>query len=82
MNFDFNNIVLALFFIASLTSGLSIYAWQRRHFGVWAVLFTSLMVGVSIWCLGYGLEIGVESRYWKIVWAKFQYIGIVFVPAS
>ncbi|MFK7803430.1 MAG: histidine kinase N-terminal 7TM domain-containing protein [Anaerolineae bacterium] len=82
MNFDFNNIVIALFSIAALTGGVSLIAWQRRYLGRWAKIFSLLMVAVSIWSFGYGLEIGASSLAWKIVWAKFQYLGIQLTPMS
>ncbi|MGD8751862.1 MAG: histidine kinase N-terminal 7TM domain-containing protein, partial [Anaerolineales bacterium] len=67
---------------ATIVSALSVYrGWQRRR-AKGANAFTLLMVGVTIWSLGYAFEISAADLAIKLIWAQVQYLGIVLVPTA
>ncbi|HZD09906.1 MAG TPA: histidine kinase N-terminal 7TM domain-containing protein, partial [Candidatus Binatia bacterium] len=69
-------VTLFLFVAAIMTTGLALYAWQRR-LSYWALPFTVLMLAVAQWSLGYGLELNASEVAVKLFWAKVQYLGMV-----
>ena len=52
----------------------AVYAW--RHRAVTGLSPTALMVGNTLWLLGYGIATGTHELGARIFWAKFQYLGI------
>ncbi|MGD1994410.1 MAG: histidine kinase N-terminal 7TM domain-containing protein, partial [Anaerolineae bacterium] len=52
----------------------------RRHPASGAGCLAVLMSGVTIWSLGYGLELTSVDPTYKLLWARLQYLGIVSVP--
>ena len=73
--------IVPLLIAAAISVGLAAYAWLRRT-ATAAVPFAVLMFGVSIWSFGYAMEIGSASLAVKLLWAKFQYLGIVVLPVA
>ena len=66
---------------AALSAGLAIFAWRRRGTpGAGALAL--LMLGVSVWSLGYALEFAGSGLEAKVFWAKVEYLGIATVPAA
>ena len=64
-----------------VTVGLAIFAWRQRATQVHlTATFVLLMGAITIWSLGYALEISDGTLAGKIFWAKFQYLGIVATP--
>ncbi len=70
---------LTLFIIAGTYLALGMYAWRRRASPA-AISFALMMALMSLWSLGYALEIMAETLGAKIFWAKVEYFGIVSVP--
>lgn len=56
--------------------------WPRRHTAYWIFSFLGLATAVSIWLIGYALELSVVSLEQKIFWAQVQYIGITLTPVA
>ena len=57
---------------------LAIYTWKKsRH-----IFFSWLSLSTAIWAFGYMVEILTPSLSMKIIAAKFEYVGIVFIPVS
>jgi PAS domain S-box-containing protein len=72
---------LPLLIAATVTASLAAYAWRRRS-APGAMPFSLLMVAVTIWSLGYTLELAGAELPVKVFWAKVQYVGIVSVPTA
>ncbi len=65
---------------ASLISGWIIfYAWSRRS-TAGAIAIAGLSVTLTIWLLGYALEIAGANLQTKLLFGKVQYIGISLAP--
>ncbi|MBK8049328.1 MAG: hypothetical protein IPK16_20755 [Anaerolineales bacterium] len=60
------------FFVAAV-------AWQRRDSPGGGPL-VGLMVAVGIWSAGAAMEYATVGISGKILWAKFQYIGVLTCP--
>ncbi|WP_420631547.1 histidine kinase N-terminal 7TM domain-containing protein [Candidatus Leptofilum sp.] len=60
----------------------AIVTWPRRHAAHWVFPFLGLATAVSIWLIGYALELSVFGLEKKIFWAQIQYIGISFTPVA
>lgn len=41
-----------------------------------------LLIGTSLWCLGYALEFISPTLQSKLFWGKFQYFGILTIPLA
>jgi PAS domain S-box-containing protein len=73
--------ILPLVLAAAVTDALGIYAWRRR--GVpGAAAFAILMLAISVWSLGYALELAAGTLGSKLLWAKVEYLGIVATPPA
>lgn len=68
--------VSALVFLALL--GLA-FQHRKSRVGRW---FLGFLACALVWAIGYFLELVAVSFWWKLLWAKVQYIGIVFVPVA
>ncbi len=73
--------LLLLSLLGAITAALlGIHALFRRRTVEGATAFAACMVGVSIWSLGYALELIAPTLSEKLLWARVEYIGIVTVP--
>jgi len=71
---------LALFLIAMTTSGLAIYAlWNLKVRG--ALEFSLLMISITFYIAGFGMEVLTPSVNGILFWLKVEYIGISTIPA-
>lgn len=78
MSWRYTPYILPMLVAALVSMVLAVYAWRRRGVpGVTA--FVILSTSLSLWSLGYGLEIAGTDLTTKIFWGKVQYIGIVTV---
>ncbi len=64
-----------------ITITLAVIAWNRRPIPG-AVSLALFMIAVTVWLIGYTLELISEPLDAKILWAKVQYIGIVSAPLA
>lgn len=68
-----------LFLTALCAAVLAFYTWRRRRVaGAWSLFV--FMAAVSLWSVGYAGEILAAEVPVKVLWAKFQYFGIVAIP--
>jgi signal transduction histidine kinase len=80
MNIQSVAVILLLVLSSATAASLSIFAWQRRSFTVYALPFSALSVCVAEWAMFYALEIIAVDLASKMFWAQLQYIGLVFIP--
>ena len=74
------NLYAVLLAMSALISAVvAVYAWHRRP-APGAVPLALLLVGASVWSLGYGIATGFSGLPQRIFWAKVQYLGIATVP--
>lgn len=77
------NFAVATLAVAALVlMTTAVITWPRRHIAHWIIPFLSLAIAVSIWLVGYALELSVMGLENKLLWAKIEYIGIAFTPVA
>jgi PAS domain S-box-containing protein len=81
MHFQATMSVFPLLLAAALSSVLSLYALRHRTVAG-ALGFAALTLAVTVWVVGYALEIAGADLATKILFAKIQYLGIVTVPVA
>ncbi len=80
MTFSFLDLIpLTLFTTAALYAVLGLHAWRQRPAPA-VTSFAWMMVSMALWSLTYGLEIYFPQLTVKLLWIKFEYIGIVSLP--
>jgi PAS domain S-box-containing protein len=78
MVWQFTPYLIPLIISAMISFILAMFAWLRRTSG--AKVFALLTLIITIWLLGYAVELAVTLLPLKILWAKIQYISIVSLP--
>ncbi len=73
-------ISLALFIVATLTGGLAVYALTNLKVRG-GLDFSLLMVAITFYIAGFGMELLSDSREGILFWLKIEYIGISTIPA-
>ena len=81
MQFTYSPYILPLAAAALISGWVMIYAWQRRS-SPNAVSLAIMALGITLWSLGYILEIAGADLTTKLFWGKTQYIGITFTPLA
>jgi len=81
MNWQIASYLFPLMVAAVISTGLAIYAWQRRA-TPGATAFVFLMVAIAEWSLAYLLELRASGLAAKVFWAKVEYPGIVTLPVA
>jgi hypothetical protein len=82
MDWQFNFLTLPIIVSALIAISLAIYAWRLRTAGSWVKPFILLALALFVWSVGYALELAVLNLSAKIIWIKFQYLGIVTTPVA
>ena len=59
---------------------IAIYALRRRQ-SPGAGLFSIIMFAISLWSFGNTIETGLSGFSAMFFWARFQYFGILAIPA-
>ncbi len=67
---------------ALITAVVAGAVWRRRRTAAGATACTLLMLAISVWCLGYSLQMASGGLETKAFWASAQYLGITFVPVT
>ena len=70
----------ALIVCALITGGVALDGWRHRTLTGTALTF--LLLGATVWSLGYGVALGTHDLAGRILWAKVQHLGIAMMPAS
>lgn len=73
--------VTALLLAALLSAAVALYAWKNRRVNG-AYPLAILLAGAALWSFGYSMEIWAAPDSVKLLWAKFQYFGILCIPAA
>lgn len=73
--------VLPVLLAAVVSAALAFYIWRYRT-QPGAVALLVQMTALSLWSLGYALELTSTYLVAKVLWAKIEYIGIVGVPLA
>jgi PAS domain S-box-containing protein len=60
---------------------MAIYIARYRH-APGSRALSALILGASIWSLGYGFEIMASTLTYKLFWERFEYFGIVTIPIA
>lgn len=69
-----------LFLSAGLTLGLALFASRQRYYPV-APWFTWLTLAMSVYSLGYGMELAAGNLTQLKFWINVQFLGAAFIPA-
>jgi len=81
MNWHYTPYTLLLLAVAAMALLLALYMWRRRD-ATGAKAVAALMLAVFAWSLGYAFELGESGLGVKVLWAKFEYLGIATIPAA
>jgi PAS domain S-box-containing protein len=73
--------IVLLITSASLGFFLAIYIARYRH-APGSRALSGLILGASIWSLGYAFEIMASSLAYKLFWERFEFFGIVTIPIA
>ena len=77
---NFAIITMAIGSVVLMTT--AVVTWPRRNTAHWIFSFLGLAAAVSIWLLGYAVELSVDGLDRKLFWAQVEYIGITFTPVA
>jgi diguanylate cyclase (GGDEF)-like protein len=77
----FNSIALFVLLCGLMTAAIAFYAYRRR-FTLGAKIFSLFMVSMSIYILGYAMELASLNVNTMLFWSKIEYIGILFFPST
>ncbi len=79
MNFQFSPYSIPLFVTAIISICLTIYTWTKRsaHGGLY---LSGLALAITLWLLGYALEIAGADLATKMFWGQFAYLPISLTP--
>ena len=81
MSWQFTPYAVFLLFAAGLVFGLA-FRLHRHRRAPGAVALAVMMLAAGLWDLGAGLELSAADQFYKLLWAKFQYLGIVSLPVA
>ena len=81
MGWRFSIYLLPTFAAGAITMLLALYAWRRRTKRA-ALPFTVFLLGLSVWSLGYGIELGFTALGPMLLWDKVAFVGSVIVPTA
>ena len=71
--------VSILLFSALVTTSMAIYGLRRRQLST-AITFSLMMFNITIWLVGYALELYSTELDDMLFWIKFSYIGVMSAP--
>ncbi|GAA4500863.1 histidine kinase N-terminal 7TM domain-containing diguanylate cyclase [Pseudaeromonas paramecii] len=77
---DFSLLSWLLFFSAGLMLGLALFSSRQRHYPV-AHWFTWLALAMSLYSLGYGMELATGDLVQLKFWLNVEFLGATFLPA-
>ena len=75
-------LVFVLLFISAVAAlVMTFFAWQRRELPG-ARAFAMVTASLATWSLFYALEVWAQDITTIILWSKFQYVGIAYIPVG
>lgn len=81
MSWQFTPYTLFLLLAAGIVFGLAFLLRRHRH-ALGAGALAVMMLAAGLWDLGAGLELSAADHFYKVLWAKLQYLGIVAIPVA
>lgn len=66
---------------AGIVFGLA-FLLRRHRNAPGAGALAVMMLAAGLWDLGAGLELSAADHFYKVLWAKLQYLGIVAIPVA
>ena len=77
---DFNPFAIYVLVCGAMTVAIAYYAWRHRTaFG--ARPFALFMLALSVYIIGYSMELASTGLAAMLFWSKIEYIGILAFPA-
>jgi diguanylate cyclase (GGDEF)-like protein/PAS domain S-box-containing protein len=76
---DFNPFSIYVMLCGALTIAVAYYAWRRRT-AIGARAFSMFMLSMSIYILGYSMELASRDLAAALFWNTVEYIGILTFP--
>lgn len=73
--------IALLILSASLGLFLAVFIFRKRK-APGSQALSVLILGASIWSLGYAFELLASSLTYKLFWEKFEFFGIVVIPLA
>ncbi|MGB9781363.1 MAG: EAL domain-containing protein [Moorellaceae bacterium] len=77
--FQYSPYILPLLAVGAMSAGIAWYSWKRR-ITPGAAPLALLALALTVWSVGYALEIAGSDLSTKVFWAKMQYLGTVAAP--
>lgn len=81
MSWQFTPYTLFLLLAAGIVFGLA-FLLRRHRYAPGAGALAVMMLVAGLWDLGAGLELSAADHFYKVLWAKLQYLGIVAIPVA
>jgi PAS domain S-box-containing protein len=82
MRWQYTPYTLPLFLAGAVAVGLGLYVLWRHTDKPGSRSFVTLQFAAAIWSISSALELASVEETAKLLWIRFQYVGIVFVPAA
>ncbi len=79
MNWQFTVYSISLSIVGVISGYLAVWTWRRNPV-TGTTPFAFMMLAVSEWSFGYALETAAVNLSSKLVFAKFEYLGITMLP--
>jgi PAS domain S-box-containing protein len=79
MNWSYTPYAPPLLLSATISVGLGLYVFRRHPRLLYATTFALLSLASAAWSFGYALELLGSDLSTKVLWAKFQYLGITSI---
>ncbi|MEJ5224638.1 MAG: histidine kinase N-terminal 7TM domain-containing protein [Anaerolineales bacterium] len=77
----FHYLLLIPAFATIINILLAWFSWRKRH-AEGALAFALVMLAAAIWSAGNAFELSATDLSLKIFWMKFEYLGILLLPAA
>lgn len=81
MQFQFTPYALPVIAAAAISTWVAFYSWRHRSTHG-AVALTILAAAIAEWAFAYAIEMMGADLPTKILWGKWEYLGIVVVPLA
>jgi PAS domain S-box-containing protein len=81
IHWQFTPLTVPLVILSAAAIVMMVFMWQRRT-GPGALAFAVLLAGLAEWTLAYALELGSADLAIQIIWAKFEYFGVLVIPTA
>ena len=70
------------FIAGTLILGLGIFAFSNNKRAIINKVFMLMCFSIFIWLLSYSIAFSMSTKKMGLFWARFSYLGIVFIPIT